>query len=236
MLQVRKAQDRGHANHGWLNSYHTFSFANYFDASQMGWGPLRVINDDTVAPGKGFGTHSHRDMEIISYVLEGALEHKDTLGTGSVIRPGDVQVMEAGDGIAHSEFNQSATEPVHFLQIWIMPNKTGIKPSYQQRYFDDTEKRGKLKLVVSPDDHDNSLTIHQDALIYSALLDGNEIIKWTHDSKRKAYIHVARGSLNVNGVSVSEGDGIKISDEEQLVLAEGRSAEILLFDFPGDEN
>ncbi len=236
MLEVRKAQERGHADHGWLNSYHTFSFASYFDPDEMGWGPLRVINDDTVAPGKGFGTHSHSDMEIISYVLEGALEHKDTIGTGSIIKPGDVQLMEAGTGIAHSEFNHSQKEPVHFLQIWITPNKKGIRPSYQQRHFDFNEKRGRLRVVVSPDGQNDSLKIHQDAYVYSALLDGDEVIEWMQDMKRIAYIHVARGSLVVNRLNVNAGDGIKVSEETRLVLEKGSSAEILLFDLPATQH
>ncbi len=232
MLEIRHAQARGHANHGWLNSYHTFSFADYFDPAEMGWGPLRVINDDTVAGGQGFGTHPHRNMEIISYVLEGALEHRDTIGTGSVMRPGDVQMMEAGSGIAHSEFNHSATEPVHFLQIWIMPNKAGIEPSYQQRHFAEAEKRGKLRLIVSPDGRDDSLRIQQDASVYSALLDGEEAITWTKEASRLAYLHVARGELRVNGLAVSAGDGIKIAGETRLVLEQGKQAEVLLFDLP----
>lgn len=232
MLEIRRAQERGRANFGWLNSHHTFSFGHYFDPEQMGWGPLRVINDDTVAPGKGFGTHPHDNMEIISYVLEGALEHKDTIGTGSVIRPGDVQMMEAGTGIAHSEYNHSPEEPVHFLQIWLMPNKNGIRPSYQQRHFEEIEKRGRLRVIVSPDARDGSLRIQQDAVIYSALLDGDERIEWSHDPQRKAYLHVARGALKVNGQEVAAGDGIKIVGESRLVLEKGNKAEVLLFDLP----
>jgi redox-sensitive bicupin YhaK (pirin superfamily) len=232
MFEIRRAAERGRANFGWLDSHHTFSFGHYFDPKQMGWGPLRVINDDTVAPGKGFGTHPHDNMEIISYVLEGALEHKDTIGTGSVIRPGDVQMMEAGTGIAHSEFNHSPEAPVHFLQIWLMPDRNGIRPSYQQRHFEEIEKRGRLRVIVSPDARDGSLRIQQDAVIYSALLDGDERIEWTANPQRKAYLHVARGTLSVNGHEVGAGDGIKIAGEPRLVLEHGRQAEVLLFDLP----
>lgn len=234
MFEIRKAHERGRANFGWLDSHHTFSFGHYFDPAQMGWGPLRVINDDTVDPGQGFGTHPHDNMEIISYVLEGALEHKDTIGTGSVIRPGDVQMMEAGTGIAHSEFNHSQEAPVHFLQIWLVPNQKNIRPSYQQRHFEAIEKRGRLRVIVSPDARDGSLRIQQDAVIYSALLDGDETITWSTDPKRKAYLHVARGALTVNGHDVGPGDGIKIAGESRLTLERGRDAEVLLFDLPGE--
>lgn len=234
MLSIRRAHERGHASFGWLTSHHTFSFGNYFDPEQVGWGPLRVINEDTVEPGQGFGTHPHNNMEIISYVLQGALEHKDTIGTGSVIRPGDVQMMEAGTGIAHSEFNHSDAERVHFLQIWIVPNQNGIQPSYQQRHFDDIEKRGRLRMIISPDGREGSLQIHQDVLIYSALVDGDESIHQTLNPLRKAYLHVARGSLTVNGKEVGPGDGIRIARESQLLLNQGSQAEVLLFDLPGD--
>ena len=232
MLQIRKAADRGHANHGWLNSHHSFSFANYYDPAHMGWSALRVINDDTVSPGNGFGTHPHRDMEIISYVLEGELAHKDTLGTGSVIRPGDVQMMSAGTGIAHSEYNPSSTAPVHFLQVWIIPEKTGVAPAYQQRRIEDDEKRGKLRLVVSADGREDSLTLHQDASLYCALLDGAEVIEHAMDPARKGYVHVARGTLTVNGVALSAGDGARISEESLLRLEKGQQAEVLVFDLP----
>jgi hypothetical protein len=232
MLQIRNADQRGHANHGWLNSYHTFSFASYFEPEQMGWGPLRVINDDTVAPGAGFPTHAHQNMEIISYVLEGALEHKDTLGTGSVIKPGDVQMMTAGSGIAHSEYNHSQAEPVHFLQIWVLPNQQDLPPSYQQRYFAAEEKRGQLRLVVSPDGRDGSLRIHQDVAIYSALLDGDEQLEWTPAAHRKGYLHVARGSVELNGQPLRAGDGVKVQDEPRLQLMQGQQAEVLWFDLP----
>lgn len=232
MLELRKAADRGHAQHGWLNSHHTFSFADYYDRQQMGWSALRVINDDTVQPGEGFGTHGHRDMEIFSYVLEGALEHKDSMGSGSVIRPGDVQLMSAGTGVQHSEFNHSRTEPVHFLQIWIVPKFSGIKPNYQEKRFADEEKRGVLRLVVSPDGQDGSLTIAQDASVYAGLLDGNEKIEHPLAAGRHAYVHVARGQLSLNGVELSAGDGVKIADESLLTLADGKDAEILVFDLP----
>jgi len=232
MLALRKAADRGHAQHGWLNSHHTFSFAEYFDPKEMGWSALRVINDDTVQPAEGFGAHGHRDMEIISYVLEGALEHKDSMGSGSVIRPGDVQVMSAGTGVRHSEFNHSRDELVHFLQIWIVPKFTGVKPNYQEKFFDADGKRGKLKLIVSQDGRDGSLTIVQDASVYAALLDGDERIDYTLPAGRHAYVHVARGELTLNGQSLSAGDGVKISEESALAFANGRDAEILLFNLP----
>jgi len=232
MLALRKAADRGHAQHGWLNSHHTFSFAEYFDPKEMGWSALRVINDDTVQPAEGFGAHGHRDMEIISYVLEGALEHKDSMGSGSVIRPGDVQVMSAGTGVRHSEFNHSRDELVHFLQIWIMPKFTGVKPNYQEKFFDADGKRGKLKLIVSQDGREGSLTIVQDASVYAALLDGDERIDYTLPAGRHAYVHVARGKLTLNGQSLSAGDGVKISEEAALAFTDGHDAEILVFDLP----
>lgn len=232
MIEMRPASLRGHADHGWLNSFHTFSFADYFDPQQMGWGALRVINDDTVSVGQGFGTHGHRDMEILSYVLDGALEHKDSMGTGSVVRPGDVQLMSAGTGVRHSEFNHSHTDPVHFLQIWIVPKFTGTRPSYQQRRFDDAGKRGRLQLIVSPDGRDDSLRIGQDVQIHAALLDGDERAVHQLASGRRAYVHVARGSLTLNGQPMSAGDGARISDETDLVLADGVNAEVLLFDLP----
>lgn len=230
MLEIRKAADRGHAQHGWLNSHHTFSFAEYYDQQQMGWSHLRVINDDTVQAGQGFGTHGHRDMEIISYVLEGALEHKDSMGSGSVIRPGDVQVMSAGTGVRHSEFNHSRTESVHFLQIWIVPKFSGIKPNYQEKRYEAAQKRGTLCLVASPDGSNGSLTIAQDARIYAALLDGAERIEHAVAPGRHAYLHVARGELTLNGLTLAAGDGVKIADETVLTLADGNSAEVLLFD------
>ena len=229
---VNKAEDRGHASHGWLNSHHTFSFAEYHNPKEMGWSDLRVINDDTVAPGQGFGEHGHRDMEIISYVLDGALEHKDSMGTGSVIRPGDVQLMSAGRGVSHSEFNGSQTGSTHFLQIWIIPKFTGVTPNYQEKFFGPEEKRGQLRLIASPDGRDGSLTIVQDTDIFAALLDGEERIEKTLRPGRRAYLHVARGSLVFNGVALSAGDGVKIADETEVVLEGGNGAEVLFFDLP----
>ncbi|PLC53387.1 quercetin 2,3-dioxygenase [Pollutimonas nitritireducens] len=230
MLEIRKASDRGHARHGWLNSHHTFSFAEYYDQQHMGWSHLRVINDDTVQSGEGFGTHGHRDMEIISYVLEGALEHKDSMGSGSVIRPGDVQVMSAGTGVRHSEFNHSRTEPVHFLQIWIVPKFSGLRPNYQEKHYNEAQKRGKLCLVASPDGSNGSLAIAQDARMLAGLLDGSERVDYAVAPGRHAYLHVARGALTLNGLALEAGDGVKIADETQLVLADGNNAEVLLFD------
>jgi len=232
MIELRKAADRGHANHGWLDSHHTFSFANYFDPAQMGWRVLRVINDDTVEAGQGFGTHGHRDMEIISYVLQGELAHKDSMGSGSVIRHGDIQLMSAGTGVRHSEFNASQTDPVHFLQIWIVPKFTGVKPNYQEKFFAPEDKRGKLKLVISPDGRDGSLSIVQDTLIHAALLDGSERISYEVAPGRHAYLHVAQGSLQLNDQPMHAGDGAKITGETALQMTEGRSAEFLLFDLP----
>ncbi|VVD86023.1 quercetin 2,3-dioxygenase [Pandoraea eparura] len=230
MLDIRKAADRGVANHGWLNSRHTFSFANFYDPKQVGFSDLLVINDDRVAPAQGFGKHPHRDMEIFSYVLEGALEHKDTMGTGSVIEPGDVQLMSAGRGVAHSEFNHSPTAPVHFLQIWIVPNQAGIAPEYQQQRFTPEEKRGRLRLIISPDGSDNSLHIHQDARVYAGLFDGDESATLTLAPNRYAYVHVARGSVSLNGVALGEGDGVRVRDETALTLSKGNDAEVLVFD------
>jgi redox-sensitive bicupin YhaK (pirin superfamily) len=230
MLTIRKARDRGHADHGWLNSHHTFSFADYYDRRHMGHGNLRVINDDTVAPGKGFGTHPHRDMEIISYVLDGALEHKDSMGNGSVIRPGDVQRMSAGTGVTHSEFNHSATEPVHFLQIWILPDAPGRAPGYEQKFFDRAEKRGRLRLVASATGRDGSVSLNQDADVLAGLFDGDESATYVTRPRRDLWIHVARGSLSVNGQALQAGDGAAVSGEETLRFADGRDAEVLVFD------
>lgn len=232
MIEIRKAEDRGHANHGWLNSYHTFSFAEYYDPAHMGWRALRVINDDTVAPKGGFGTHGHRDMEIISYVLDGELAHQDSMGSRATIRPGDVQVMSAGSGVRHSEFNGSTEHPVHFLQIWIMPDQIGTPPNYQEKFFSEVEKRGRLRLVVSPDGEDGSLTILQDARLYAGLLDGEESISHTANPSRHGYIHVARGTLQMNGKTLSEGDGARISEEAVLHFTQGQNAEFLYFDLP----
>lgn len=232
MIQVRHAEDRGHAHHGWLNSYHTFSFANYIDPNQMGWGALRVINDDTIDPGAGFDTHGHRNMEIISYVLEGELAHKDSMGSGSTLRPGDVQLMSAGTGVRHSEFNPSAQRTAHFLQIWITPNQTETPPNYQERFFAEDEKRGRLRLLVSPDGSDGSLHIVQDARLYAALLNGDQTIVCSTQRERKGYVHVARGALLVNGIALKAGDGARISGEPSVTFSAGNNAEFLYFDLP----
>jgi redox-sensitive bicupin YhaK (pirin superfamily) len=230
MITLRKNSDRGHARHGWLDSWHTFSFADYHDPAQMGFGDLRVLNDDTVAPGQGFGEHGHRDMEIISYVLDGALEHKDSMGNGSVIRPGDVQRMSAGRGVRHSEFNGSRSQPVHFLQIWIRPNVQAIAPGYEEKHFAANEKRGRLRLVASPDGAQGSVRIHQDARMYAALLNSNETAEHVLDPGRRAYVHVARGEVSVNGQRLEGGDGARISSETQLSFSQANNAEVLLFD------
>ncbi|PBI97954.1 MULTISPECIES: pirin family protein [unclassified Pseudomonas] len=235
MLTLRKASDRGLANHGWLKSFHTFSFANYRNPKEQGFSDLLVINDDRVAAGKGFGQHPHRDMEIFSYVLEGALEHKDTLGTGSVIRPGDVQLMSAGSGVAHSEFNHSSTRPVHFLQIWIVPDVSGAKPRYQQEHFSTRKKRGRLQLIISPDGAKGSLKVRQDARVYAGLIDGQESAALELAANRYAYVHVARGSVELNGVLLQEGDGVRVRDEQALTLSNGVDAEVLVFDLRPQE-
>lgn len=232
MIQIRKSSDRGPAEHGWLSSRHSFSFAEYYDPAHMGFGPLRVINEDKVQPGMGFGTHGHRDMEIISYVLDGALEHKDSLGTGSVIRYGDVQRMSAGTGVRHSEFNHSQSEPVHFLQIWIMPDRDGIRPSYEEKHFDSASKRGALRLIASSDARDGSVLVHQDVSLYASILDGDDRVEHTLPAGRLAYIHVARGSVTANGVALEAGDALKLADEAQVVLEGANDAEVLLFDLP----
>jgi quercetin 2,3-dioxygenase len=233
MMLIRHAADRGHANHGWLDSYHTFSFADYSDPRYNGFGPLRVINEDRVQPGKGFGTHSHRDMEIISYVLEGELAHKDSMGTGSVIRPGDVQRMTAGTGVQHSEFNHSKTEVVHFLQIWLFPNKPSLPPGYEQKTFDTASKRGQLKLIVSPDGRDGSVKIHQDAQIYAAVLGAGESVTHATTHERKLWIQVARGAVRVNGEALSAGDGGAIAYDDKVVIDATAESEVLLFDMVG---
>ena len=232
MIQVRRAEERGHAQHGWLDSFHSFSFADYYDPDHMGFGPLRVINEDRVLPGRGFGTHSHRDMEIISYVLEGGLAHRDSMGNGSVIRPGDVQRMSAGTGVAHSEYNASDREPVHFLQIWIEPNVRGAEPSYEEKRFEPESKRGQLRLIASPDGREGSVTIHQDALVFATLLDGDEAVEHAPAPGRRTYVHVVRGEVAVNGEPLSHGDALKISGERSVRLERGRGAEVLLFDLP----
>jgi quercetin 2,3-dioxygenase len=230
MMEIRKSQDRGLADHGWLRSYHSFSFADYYDPGQMGFGHLRVINEDRVQPGTGFGTHGHRDMEIISYVLEGALAHKDSMGNGSTIVPGDVQRMSAGNGVLHSEFNHSPDGVTHFLQIWIEPDVTGIAPSYEQKHFDAGSKRGKLRLVASPDGRDGSVTIHQDAFMYAGFLDGADRVVHKLRPRRRAYLHVARGSVSANGEALAAGDALKLTDAEEIVLERGEGAELLLFE------
>ncbi|GAB6847047.1 pirin family protein [Paraburkholderia sp. A1RI_3L] len=230
MLEIRHASERGRAEHGWLSSRHTFSFANYYDPKQMGFSDLLVINDDRVMPGRGFGKHPHRDVEIFSYVLEGALEHKDTMGNGSVIVPGDIQLMSAGTGVAHSEYNPSATDRVHFLQIWIATQKNGETPRYQQRMFTPEEKRGTLRLVISPEASGESLQIRQDTRVYAGLFDGDERAELELAAERYAYVHVARGSIEVNGVTLGEGDGVRIRDERKLTFSGGKDAEILVFD------
>jgi redox-sensitive bicupin YhaK (pirin superfamily) len=231
MIEFRKSSERGHASHDWLSSAHTFSFADYFDRQQMGFGVLRVINEDWVAPGKGFGTHSHHDMEIISYVLEGALEHRDSLGTGSVIQAGDVQRISAGSGVAHSEFNASQTEPVHFLQIWIQPKVHGIRADYAERRFNGA-LRGRLAAVVSPDGREGSLTINQDAVMYAGRLEGGESAELEVAPGRRAYVHLARGDIELNGQPMSAGDGAKVVGELRLELRYPQKAEVLVFDLP----
>jgi len=232
MIIIRRNQDRGHANHGWLDSYHTFSFADYYDPEQMGISALRVINEDRVQPGAGFPTHGHRDMEIVSYVLEGGLEHKDSMGNGSVIRPGDVQRMSAGTGVRHSEFNASDAELVHFLQIWILPDRQGHAPGYEQKHFTPADLAGALRLIASPDGRNGSIAIHQDARLYAAKLDGDQRASHTLAPGRLGYVHVARGTLHLNGTPLAAGDGARIENESQLRLEQGHGAEVLLFDLP----
>jgi quercetin 2,3-dioxygenase len=233
MITVRRANERGTANFGWLDSRHTFSFGEYYDPVQMGFGPLRVINEDRVSPGQGFGTHGHKDMEIISYVLDGALEHKDSIGTGSVIRPGDVQIMSAGTGIRHSEFNHSKAEPVHFLQIWVMPNRRGIAPRYEQKTFPDAEKRGRLRLVGSSDGRDGSVVIHQDVQVFATLLNEGESLTYALASERKCWIQVLRGSVALDSHDLVAGDGVAIVSQPDLSLtAKADDTEMLVFDLP----
>jgi len=230
VLKLRKSADRGHADHGWLDSRHTFSFADYYDPAQMGFRALRVINDDRVAPGRGFGSHSHRDMEIISYVLEGALAHKDSMGTDGVLRPGDVQRMSAGTGVVHSEFNGSTTEPVHFLQIWLKPDATGIAPSYDQKTFTDADKRGRLRQVASPDGADEGLRINADARVYAGVFDAGQKSGLALDAGRHAWVQVAGGRVRVNGQELGTGDGVAISDERHLNIEGIERGEVLVFD------
>jgi len=230
MITVRKSGDRGHADHGWLLTYHTFSFADYYDPQQMGWGKLRVINEDRVQPGKGFGTHSHRDMEIISYVLEGELQHRDSMGNGTVIRPGDVQRMSAGTGVQHSEFNPSSSTLVHFLQIWIEPERPGIEPGYEQKFFAPEDKHGRLQLVASRDGREGGVTIHQDADVYASLLSPGEHVSHQVATGRSAYLHLVKGAVRVNGTQLGTGDGAKIASERELQIAASEDSELLLFD------
>ncbi|MFO1379841.1 MAG: pirin family protein [Chitinivorax sp.] len=234
MITLRPAAERGQASYGWLDTKHSFSFASYYDRNHMHWGPLRVINDDVIAGAGGFDTHPHHDMEILTYVLSGALQHRDSLGTGSVIRPGEVQLMSAGHGIAHSEFNHSDKEPVHLLQIWIMPKFTGVKPGYQQTEFAAEEKRGKLRLIASGDGAEGSVKMWQDASVYAALIDGGECVTHVTDPQRYVYIHVARGNVSLNGLALQAGDGAKILGENSLTLSQGQDAEVLLFDMDWD--
>jgi redox-sensitive bicupin YhaK (pirin superfamily) len=232
MQEVRRAGDRGFADHGWLRSFHSFSFADYYDPDHVEFGVLRVINEDRVTPGQGFGTHGHSDMEIISYVLEGALAHKDSTGSASTIRPGDVQRMSAGRGVRHSEFNPSADEGVHFLQIWIQPNVRGIEPSYEEKRFAENEKRGRLRLIASPDRAEGSVLIWQDARVYAGLFDGDEGAELAIGPGRRAYVHVARGAVTANDIALQAGDALKLTDTGTLTLRGGNDAEVLVFDLP----
>lgn len=230
MMRIRKATQRGHADHGWLDTYHSFSFADYYDPEHMGFRALRVINEDRVQRGMGFPTHPHRDMEIISYVLEGALEHRDSMGNGSVIRPGEVQRMSAGTGITHSEYNHSKTEPVHFLQIWIMPSTNGVTPGYEQKAFSESEERGVLRLVASQDGREGSVSIHQDANLYAAILESGEELVHNIPAGRHVWLQVPRGKATVNGLTLEQSDGAAISEEDQVLIVGQEKTEILLFD------
>lgn len=230
MLTIRKSGDRGYADHGWLRSYHSFSFADYYDPRHMGWGVLRVINEDRVAPGQGFGTHGHRDMEIVSYVLSGELAHKDTLGNVKTIPPGDVQRMSAGTGVRHSEFNHSREATTHFLQIWLLPKELGVQPSYEQKTFPESEKRGRLRLVASNDGHDGSVRINADARMYAGLFHGSDSATVSVATGRKGYVHVVKGELTVNGVELGAGDAVLLDRENTVRVDNGRHAEVLVFD------
>ncbi|HEY2512089.1 MAG TPA: pirin family protein [Polyangiaceae bacterium] len=232
MMTVRPAEERGHAQHGWLDSFHTFSFADYYDPEHMGFRNLRVINDDRVAPAQGFGTHPHRDMEIVSYVLDGALEHKDSMGTGSIIRPGDVQRMTAGTGVRHSEFNASKTDQVHFLQIWLLPAAPNLLPEYEQKTFSAPERQGKLRVVASPDGRDGSVTLHADAVLYAGLFAAGEKGEVAIAPSRNSWVHVARGKAKVNGRELKEGDGASLSQETSVKVEGIDGAEVLVFDLP----
>lgn len=230
MITLRKSAERGYADHGWLKTFHSFSFADYYDPRHMGFGNLRVINEDRVAPGTGFGTHGHRDMEIVTYVLEGALAHKDSMGNGAAILPGDVQRMSAGSGVMHSEFNHAPQETTHLLQIWIQPNERGIVPSYEQKHFSAASKEGQLRLVASNDARDDSVRLHADASIYAGLFDDEQAAELPISPQRKVYVHVARGTVNANGQALDAGDAAMLSDEPLLRLDGGRAAEVLVFD------
>ncbi|WP_321783746.1 pirin family protein [Paraburkholderia sp. J94] len=230
MLAIRRADERGHANHGWLDSYHSFSFADYFDEAHMHYGALRVLNDDRIAGGRGFGAHGHRDMEIVTYVLSGALAHRDSMGNGSTIRPGDVQRMSAGTGVMHSEFNGSPDEEAHLLQIWLLPTQRGGAPGYEEKHFDDADKRGRLRVIASPDGRDGSVTVQADASIHAALIDGDERAQYAVPAGRRVYVQVARGALEVSGERLNTGDAAMIEAETSVVLAKGEDAEVLLFD------
>ena len=234
MLTLRKSGERGYADHGWLKSFHSFSFANYYDPKHMGFGNLRVINEDRIAPGTGFGTHGHHDMEIISYVLSGSLAHKDTLGNIKAIPPGDVQRMSAGSGVQHSEFNHAKGETTHFLQIWLEPNVSGIPPSYEQKTFREADKRGRLRLVASADGAEGSVSIHADARVYAGLFDGDESFQLSLGSDRKGYVHLVRGELQVNGERLSGGDAAMLDQEAHVSLVAGKAAEVLVFDLAAD--
>ncbi len=230
MITIRKSADRGHARHGWLDSRHTFSFADYHDPQHMGFGSLRVINEDEVEPGKGFTAHSHRDMEIVSYVLDGALEHRDSMGNGSLIRPGDVQLMRAGTGVTHSEYNPSTEARVHFLQIWILPDRQGLEPAYGQRHFPVDERRNALRLVASADGRDSSLRIHQDIAIYAAILDAGKAVTYALAPGRRAWVQMARGQAAIGGARAAEGDGAAVSDEDAIEITAESPSDVLLFD------
>ncbi len=230
MITLRKSDQRGHADHGWLRSWHSFSFADYHDPAHMGFGKLRVINEDLIAPGTGFGTHGHRDMEIVTYVLDGALAHKDSLGNGATITPGEVQRMSAGTGVLHSEFNHERERTTHLLQIWILPSERGIAPGYEQKRFADADKRGRLRIVAAPDGHDGAVTIHADAALHAGLFDGDEAATLPLAPGRLGYVHVARGELEVNGQHLRAGDAALLRDEPEITLAQGRDAEVLVFD------
>jgi len=234
MIEIRRSAERGTGEHGWLHSRHSFSFAEYQDPEHVHFGPLRVINEDRVAPGGGFGTHGHRDMEIVSYVLEGALAHKDSTGSSSVIRPGDVQRMSAGSGVRHSEFNASSSEPVHFLQIWIIPDIVGIAPSYEEKHFTSQDRRGRLCLIASPNQSEGSVLMHQDARVYAGLFDAPERATFEIRDGRQCYVHVARGAVHVAGLHLEAGDGLKVTDPGEFEIREGKAAEVLLFDLPAD--